>query len=305
MLQVSDRLVTRGGDAYDPLANKSLLYYAKNALVAMSYTGLAYLDGVPTDQWIAEQLVGRSLRDSSRPGMMGYYDIQPLEIGQALSLLCDRLHRVFSNMPSPGFPTNIVVAGWKWKRRRSLPLLATVRQVSTLGDFDIEHSLSRYWLHQLAPDGSHRLCLAAAPLPNIDRAELRCTMDRLKSGSPESFAKALASTIRQVSERLSVVGPHCMSVFLPPPTQDSVRIRFLPLSTHFASTTSSEHTEIMPVAYSPWIIGHRLLVAPSLMAGGETFVDLGPIRVSLMSPSLTGRGITYMMSSQRRLPPPR
>jgi hypothetical protein len=302
VLQVSDRLVTRGTDVYDPLANKSLLYYAKNALVAVSYTGLAYLDGVPTDQWIAEQLVGRSLRDR---GTMGYYDIQPLEIGQAMNLLCDRLSRVFSNIRSPTFPTNIVVAGWKWKRGRSLPLLATIRQVSTSGDFVVEYLLSRYWLYERAPDGSHRLCLAAAPPTNIHRAELQCAMGRLKSGTPESFAQALASTIRRVSTRLSVVGPHCMSIFLPPPTQDSVRIRFLPLTVHSVATHYSEQTEILPVAYSPWIIGHRLVVSPAIMAGGETLVDLGPIRVSLMSPTLAGGDTTYIMFTQRRRLPPR
>lgn len=122
MLQVSDRLVTKGGGTYDPRANKSLLYYARNALVAMSYTGLAYVDGVPTDHWIAERLVGTSLPDPTKPGMMGYYRIQPLEIGRALNVLCEELHRVFSRMPPLPFPTNIVVAGWKWKRGRSLPL---------------------------------------------------------------------------------------------------------------------------------------------------------------------------------------
>lgn len=181
-------------------------------------------------------------------------------------------------------------------------LLATCKQIGANGDFSVEYLLSRYWLYERAPDGSHRLCLIAAPRSNIDRAELQSIMHKLKSGTPDSFAQALASTIRKMSRRSSVVGPDCMSIFLPPPTQDSVRIRFLPMCTHFAATTP---TEIVPVAYSPWIIGHRIVVFPSLMAGGETFVDLGPIRVSLVSPLLSGSGTTYMMSGQRRPPPPR
>ncbi len=56
ILQVSDRLVTRGDSRFDPASNKIVIYHAKNALVAIGYSGLAYLEGVPTDQWIAQKL---------------------------------------------------------------------------------------------------------------------------------------------------------------------------------------------------------------------------------------------------------
>jgi hypothetical protein len=49
----SDRLVTvrRGDDThpYDAAANKAILFVAQDAVVAIGYTGTAYLDGAPTD----------------------------------------------------------------------------------------------------------------------------------------------------------------------------------------------------------------------------------------------------------------
>jgi hypothetical protein len=46
---------------HDAVSNKVLVYRARNALVAIGYAGVAYVQGVPTDQWIAEKLWGEPL----------------------------------------------------------------------------------------------------------------------------------------------------------------------------------------------------------------------------------------------------
>jgi len=63
VLQVTDRLVTKGNRPFDPLANKNIVYCARNALVAIGFTGIAFLGDIPTDQWIVEQLTGTSLTE--------------------------------------------------------------------------------------------------------------------------------------------------------------------------------------------------------------------------------------------------
>ena len=55
-LQVGDRLVS--GSIHDPLANKNIIYWARDGFFTIGYSGLAYLQGKPTDQWIAEKLWG-------------------------------------------------------------------------------------------------------------------------------------------------------------------------------------------------------------------------------------------------------
>ena len=57
-LMVTDRKVTTNGAEYDPDANKNILFGDRNAVVAIGYTGMAYIGTVPTDQWIAQALTG-------------------------------------------------------------------------------------------------------------------------------------------------------------------------------------------------------------------------------------------------------
>lgn len=65
VLQVADRLVTRRTDVgsgpprfepFDELANKCVIYAATDAVVSISYSGVAFVLGKPTDVWLAEAL---------------------------------------------------------------------------------------------------------------------------------------------------------------------------------------------------------------------------------------------------------
>jgi len=65
-LQVGDRLVSERRPRQpisprDPLFNKHVLFLAKDAIVSIGFAGLAYVTGVPTDQWIASVLYGKPL----------------------------------------------------------------------------------------------------------------------------------------------------------------------------------------------------------------------------------------------------
>jgi hypothetical protein len=66
VLQVSDRLVTVSGKEFDAVANKNVIYLARDADATIGYTGRAFVDRVPTDQWIAEKL-GGSRAEGERP----------------------------------------------------------------------------------------------------------------------------------------------------------------------------------------------------------------------------------------------
>jgi hypothetical protein len=74
-MQVSDRLISTEHQRTDPpeyaLSNKSIVYLALNAIVSMGYVGTAYLEGRPTDEWIAERLWGERLKDRTRDGRIG------------------------------------------------------------------------------------------------------------------------------------------------------------------------------------------------------------------------------------------
>jgi hypothetical protein len=71
ILQLSDRLVSvqrRGSlTPFDETANKTVIYFARDGWVSIGYTRLAYLGGIPTDQWIAEKLIGEELSSQRGP----------------------------------------------------------------------------------------------------------------------------------------------------------------------------------------------------------------------------------------------
>ncbi len=150
VLQVSDRLVTRGGSPHDPLANKNLLVMLRDAVVTVGYAGLAYLDGVPTDQWLGERLWGEPFPPGPEPGRVpmfiaGGTGRRP-DIGYARRKLQTELEAAFRRLPASrrSEPLIIVVAGWQWNRKVQRPISLVIRNSADPGLFEVD-SLPRYW----------------------------------------------------------------------------------------------------------------------------------------------------------------
>ena len=59
VMHVGDRLVTVTAKEFDPVANKNVIYLERDAVATIGYTGRAYVDQIPTDQWLAEKLAAR------------------------------------------------------------------------------------------------------------------------------------------------------------------------------------------------------------------------------------------------------
>ena len=127
ILQVSDRLLTRGRRRrpFDPVSNKTIVYFARDALVSIAYSGNAYLDETPTDQWMAGVLIGKRLEPDDPGGLT----IGPregwLDIGQSIELLRTELGSAISRLPQSEEPPSlhVVIAGWQWNRKRARPIV--------------------------------------------------------------------------------------------------------------------------------------------------------------------------------------
>ena len=75
MVQSSDRLLTRNRSPVDPIANKAILYRAEDAVAAVGYSGIAYISGIPTDEWLATILWGEPIprgHDNRRPATVHF-----------------------------------------------------------------------------------------------------------------------------------------------------------------------------------------------------------------------------------------
>jgi len=172
--QVSDFLVSvrtsrSGLDPHDRAFSKSILYLAKDALVAVGFTGMAYINDIPTDEWIASILAGQSLRASDGRGFgtqirstagRSFYPTNWLDIGLAVKRLQDNLAMVFADLrrrrETTALKAGLVISivGWQWKWRwhrggdatllRSSPIACTLFYDQDLHGISLER-LSRYW----------------------------------------------------------------------------------------------------------------------------------------------------------------
>jgi hypothetical protein len=312
VLQVSDRLLTQGRRQFDPVSNKTIVYLCRDALVSIAYSGRAYLDETPTDQWIAERLTDERF-DLSQPGFL---KIGPpkrsLDIGQSIELLKTELGSAILRLPpSVNSPTlHVIAAGWQWGKRQARPIATHIVNLpATPSTFYVE-KLPRYWhFEQIEENRSLRkVYFAIVPTSNpLSHSEQRQTFERLLQAnpSPNDSTQVLIDTIRlAASKKPKVVGEDCMCVYLPPPSSRVVEVVFVPRQEQRVAMVG-RHYEELPAAFSPWVIGRGLVAAPSIIVGSST-INLGPFTIKINAPVVpSDAGITGVWSSQRRPVDPR
>jgi hypothetical protein len=317
-LQVSVRLVTstRPGDSpspFDALANKTIIYQARDAIVSMSYTGPAYIGQLPTDDWIAKTLTGvdTSEKFSFRTGPLPQW----WDIGRATRLLLRELACTEIAAQKSNF--ELIAIGWQWKNvKRSMeglyqpvPMAWGVSKPEGSGFEKEVERLPRRW------HWKHRSFFCAAPRCNLDKAEQVKLFDRLTEEIAQSPAPKTSEEVADRVERVTVdtvravavsnpyVGPNCMSVVIAPPHQSAlIRVTFFPFEQHTAQLVGKTFVPItLPAAFSPWIIGQGTMHKPSVHMGkGSWDIRLGPFALKLNGPDGPQKGLLAAMSSQQR-----
>jgi hypothetical protein len=274
----------------------------------MSYTGPAYILGLPSDQFIGERLSGFSFTGTGRDpgrvaGMISGIGGPWRHIGPAMRFLEEALRAAFADRkmwPVQPMMFELLVSGWQWgRRKRPRPIVLTItkaagsRKVSLLRR---ARHFGRDFLFLATPTGHLRESEI-----NTVRASLR------RAWHPDDAEAALVQTIRSVSSHSPYVGPSCVSVLIPPPFVAPVRIRFhAPETPRLAvtSTQSDEVIETLPAAFSPWIIGRGGTMSPSILSGTMPMHSAG-FPLVLEGPRNEGGTIEFAMGSIPRPPEPR
>ncbi len=304
-LQVEDRLVTktvagRAPTAFDALANNNVIYWARDAIVTMGYTGLAFVKELPTDDWIAATLTGLDVTGNF--GVRNGPLPQWWDIGQAIDLLLQQLKASEIAAQKEYFELEIV--GWQWKKgkrplqgsRQPVPLGCSIRKPYGK-DFEVKR-LPRYWYWKTgaqfsaSPEGGLSLSVA----------ELRQLAERMHSLSESQYEQTIVDAIRLVAARNpDHVGPHCISILIAPPhIRALVRVTFFPQEIHTARVVGSKFASPeFPAAYTPWIVGSGMVSKPSVIIGQGWEIQMGPFTVALGG-FPAGSGLLGAMSSQRR-----
>jgi hypothetical protein len=286
--QASDLLVssTTSGKAiapYDPKFSKNVIFVAKDALVSIGFTGLAYLRGRPTDEWIASVLAGESLEAHGNRGFGTrirteagrYYPANWPDIGFALERLRSACALAFADLRRRGQQRELAaglfmsVVGWQWKwhwqhrtaRSHHLrPIICRLIHDQVLGGFALER-IGRYWGWET---GQSRLEAVPRMPPEVLNGVVAATLKAQHPLKDSDIENALVDAIRNIAkEPQRGVSADCLSLSMWPYGDPMVRIRYNALP---VTNAKSGQTGVLPASYTGWIVSPTVIQAPQIMA---------------------------------------
>lgn len=257
-LHVSDRLVSAGGKPFDPLANKTVIFRATDGLLAIGYTGAAFLEGLPTDSWIAAALSDGASSEGRAAMSFGHFPIR--DVGSSLLLLCQRLRsKRFQSLGG-----EVAAVGWQWQRKRRKARARDVLWVLHSGSGQLR------W-DQLVPRPLEQQRQVFRMVPTGDwplgNEEWKQLLVQVGQAGPnwELVENLLIAAIRRASEvKPGTIGGNCMSVLLRPAGYPNALIRFVPKSPYLGSAFGQQ----VEVAFSPWLVAPDAILSPSASVGG-------------------------------------
>lgn len=277
VVQVADRLVSqlrgRALTPLDPIANKLLIYRARDAMVSIGYAGQAFIGRVPTDEWIARLLSGVALERNGTSGGGVRVGRTPhnWDIGKALRRIRDDLAPLIAKGPV----VQLCAAGHQFDRRGRVRLLVcemTLRRDEIVSFWQMPRNV-----------GSGVGCLNALGF-ELGGAERQQILNHIRDARPplsgDQIAQFLTATIRK-HERPGV-GPHTSTVILPFPGAGPVRSRFFPLTPHHALMQTKDEERCLEVDYAPWVIGPGIVKPPT--------VEVGDMHINLTGPEVILEG---------------
>jgi hypothetical protein len=260
-IQVSDRHISYkghpAGGLHDVYANKNVVFAPRYGLVTLGYTGLAYLEHVPTDEWIAHRL----WLDDLPPVAIKFRDPPEKwpDLGQAVDTLREELNRVFSVQRGENTLT-VAIAGWQWARRSSL-LRGVAWALSNEGtpEFTVRRHPRFSAADPVIAFGSH---------PPLRRAEHRQLEQAVSSSSSsDEMEQLLTSTITAHAARTHTIGPDSIVIRLDPTQPPEVRIRCSQAVPPRAVIRYKGRDNNL--TYSPWVVMKNAVMRPTAGTGGN------------------------------------
>lgn len=251
MVHATDRLVslrhrTRFEPKY-PVFNKSVIYRATDAIVTIGFTGMAFLEGKPTDEWIASTLAGVEFDPVMGVSFGQRFDA--LNLGQAVRRLETELNAAYSR-GNLGEGLSVFIAGARSKRSRWRRVAVSIERAGQ------DHA---FCAHQYSWDTRQQWHnrLFVGPAGNVPGDESQRYAERL------SESKSIADIERVVDEIVTtaaechptMVGKDVTAVRLWPRPSPTLEILYL----HRSATASFE-------GFTPWMLGSRSVMAPAAVS---------------------------------------
>lgn len=293
----TDRLITlqrRGGHfagQHDELSNKNVVLLADDGVAVLGYTGSAYIGDIPTDRFIAEVLYGEDIPPGS---MMGN---RQRRMGGGIS---DRLFHL----------RNVTSANWGFGLVRILAI-GFRRYGRFVWPFEVCFDLGaismggdRMFLRARPPVG-RRLTHVGAALTQAEVAAAYEQSTFSRTGRLQSAPDFLACLIRNKAAVDRTVGRDVMQIHI-----DAYKRE---ISCRFSAERQDDIRTPAPVdpvtscvvAYTPWVVSRRTVIAPSLMASPQPLeLSNGVWTAKLYGADPAGGDLTLLLQGQPRQPPP-
>lgn len=307
VIQVTDRLVSNVETmkTFDSISNKNVVLRARDGVVSIAYSGPAYLEGIPTDEWIAEALSGEILGvEGKRPvAKMGPTKTW-LRVGHAVQTIAEAMQPLLPAQKPSYVQLNI--AGWCWKTSGAEERLDKAHHVLwdvkvTQDRVDVNRNAKwemrdpkkwgTYWMSVLgcslpmpphrvmwAPDGN----LSEDEASALDRQLIGCTFN------PRVATNLVVNTLRRKAQpKKSGIGESCLCIVLPHPENRIIQTRFDALRDDAHLAIDGERID--EIGFSPFVVGGNAIVYPSAVYGQAGY-EFDGFRVEINGRPRTKRG---------------
>lgn len=269
VFHASDRLTTitptkkNPDKAWDIHANKTVIVCGHNCWLVIGYTGLAYLDDRPTDEFIASVLAGGADLSSGMgmwsPGRILHYR----EITRSIEAA---IHDAYQRLP-PGarkYPT--IISGVGVQNRKPRPTHIAFRAV--VGKDGVQHQ-------ELGNRDQGRFTFQTVPIGSVNPSiidNMRARLRQEGTESPEKFRDIMMDAVVETGKQSDVVGEDVMGVILEP-LGGKIRVHFRTANPASQAelamlATDSNDSADRPNISTPYILAPGQFFSPAVATGG-------------------------------------
>lgn len=281
VIQIGDRLLStskRGKvEPWDPYSNKSLVAFCRNGLIVLSYAGSAFIDGQPTDSFLAHLLSDGASDQRESPHFgpsTAFRRVAGLDIGRVLDKVTAGVDARFPKQPSSQRDTglDLLVSGWTWKRPkngravhprtflREYTFDSTERGMRLVGAGESTTN-ARYPLMARRRDSRFALCSIGA---TFDMKTVFQDLQEYHRSSSiisvDAVEEILRDAIRSASgkARGAGIGTELISIACQATGSPHARIRYIRDKSLGGRS-----------AYTPWVITGAMAQPPQIFGGGD------------------------------------
>jgi hypothetical protein len=273
--QASDRLITRSSNGrvenVDPSSNKTVIFEATDGIACVSFTGLAVLEGVPTDHWIAERLWGAPL-DVAAGQLAASRPVRKHDMKTGIELVAGALDAAYAAAPL-GYASvdlTIAVAGWRMRRGHYRPFFLVITHYQRDG-----HSL----IHRYKDFGDRKpeLLGRRQPIPEINATpsnvvrsvDFQRFFDAIARSEFQDELGILARLYGAVASTNVTVSSDLIAVTIPPPSRREVIVFYhernpQPVELDIMGVKVTE-----VVTFVPWMVCSNHVISPGIIGGSQ------------------------------------